>query len=248
MNKTTTEKRVEARQEPFNKNPVMYQTWIDLLFLHWEVDPEKIKLTLPNGLYPDLYNRKCYAAITPFSVKNMHIPYFPSVPFLSNFNETYVRTYVINEEGTPGIWFYSLYADNSLAVEGAKRIPLPYKYAEINLKKNMGTFLYTISKLKNKSDTYEYIYIPSGEMFYPESESLEFFLIERYFLFYVDNKRKLKKIRVNHIPYPLQKVELMKFTPELLNLNNINIISEDLSNSVFSPGPVEVKIYFPEDA
>jgi len=59
MNKTTLARRIEARQEPFNKNPVMYHTWIDLLFLHWEVDPEKIRLTLPKGLSPDLYDGKC---------------------------------------------------------------------------------------------------------------------------------------------------------------------------------------------
>ena len=45
------------QKEP-NATPVMFQTWSNLLFLHWEWDPAEIQKTLPPGLYVDTYGAK----------------------------------------------------------------------------------------------------------------------------------------------------------------------------------------------
>jgi uncharacterized protein YqjF (DUF2071 family) len=74
---------------------------------------------------------------------------------------------------------------------------------------------------------YEFNYIPNGKSFYPDPDSLEFFLVERYFLFYSDRRNKLKKIRVNHQPYPLQNVKLLNYNSSLLKLDNINSLSAE---------------------
>ena len=55
----------------------------------------------------------------------------PPVPRLSTFPELNVRTYV-TRDGKPGIWFFSLDAGSTLAVEGAKRLyRLPYHRARM---------------------------------------------------------------------------------------------------------------------
>ncbi len=247
MIKPTKAQRLECRNEPDNLIPVMYQTWENLLFLHWEVKEEEISKGLPEGLYADTYNNKSFAAITPFTLKNLHLPFLPPLPFAGNFFETNVRTYIFNDEGIPGIWFYSLYANNVLAVEAAKQIPLPYKTADINVAQNNSSINYNLSNIKeDPAGKYEFNYILNGKSFYPDSDSLEFFLVERYFLFYLDRRNKLKKIRVNHQPYPLQNIKLLNYSPSLLKLNNINPLFSEPVHAIFSPGPGEVKIYIPE--
>jgi uncharacterized protein YqjF (DUF2071 family) len=223
----------------------MYQTWEDLLFLHWEADYNEIKKSLPAGLTPDNYNNKTYVGITPFYLHSLRLPLLPSLPGVSSFFETNVRTYVFDENGTPGVWFYSLDANEFLAVKAANLIPLPYKLAEISVKKEFNIIDYKIKRDKTELQS-EFIYKPEGETFYPDSETLEFFLAERYFLFFIDSKNNLRKIRVNHSPYPLQKVEVIKEDCHLINLDGIKISSFYPVHAIFSSGPGEVKIYSPE--
>ena len=49
VTKPDIEARRALQREPAAK-PVIYQTWSDLLFLHWEWDPAEIQATLPPGL------------------------------------------------------------------------------------------------------------------------------------------------------------------------------------------------------
>jgi len=247
MNIPTLKQRLETRQIPDKQIPVMYQTWNDLLFLHWEVDPAELQKVLPAGLYVDTYNGKAYAGVTPFFLTDLRLPILPAIPGISDFLELNVRTYVYNENGTPGIWFFSLYANQVLAVKAAQLIPLPYKKVEIKAVLSNGYIDYKLSQEASGSliDS-EYIYKPAGDVFYPESESLEFFLVERYYLFYTDKSNNLKRIRVNHVPYPVQNAEVLQYNSNLILLENITYISGEPAHQVFSSGPGEVKIYAPE--
>lgn len=247
MTTPTLKKRIEARQIPDKLMPVMYQTWNDLLFLHWEIDPVELQKILPDGLYVDGFNGKSYIGITPFFLTDLHLPALPPIPGISDFLELNVRTYVYNEVGIPGIWFFSLYANQVLAVKAAQMIPLPYKKVEIKAILNNGYLDYKLShEISGSSVDSEYIYKPVGEVFYPESESLDFFLVERYYLFYADISKKLKMIRVNHDPYPVQQVEVLKYNSNLILLQGIAYVSGEPVHQVFSAGPGPVKIFAPE--
>lgn len=243
----TLKQRLEARQIPDKLIPVMYQTWNDLLFIHWEVAPDEIQKHLPSGIYADTYNGKSYIGITPFFLTDLHLPGLPAIPGISDFLELNVRTYVYNEDGIPGIWFFSLFANQTLAVKAAKLIPLPYKKVEIKAILNNSYIDYKLTQESTVSIIQsEYIYKPVGEVFYPDSESLEFFLIERYYLFYKDKSGKLKKIRVHHDPYPAQKAEVLKYNSNLILMHSITYTSGDPAHQIFSVGPGPVKIYAPE--
>ena len=99
------EQRDFMRSYPEGELPVMYQRWEKLLFLHWEMDPEVIQSTLPSGLYVDNYEGKAYVGIVPFYMRGIRPRGFPAIPYLSNFLECNVRTYVHDENGVPGVWF-----------------------------------------------------------------------------------------------------------------------------------------------
>jgi uncharacterized protein len=112
----------------------MYQQWRDLLFLHWEYSTATIQATLPDGLYVDTFDGKAYLGVVPFFMRNIRPRYLPTVPGISNFMELNLRTYVHDREGVPGVWFYSLDANQHLAVKIARRFfHLPYVFAHMNL-------------------------------------------------------------------------------------------------------------------
>src|SRR6476646_375708 len=64
------EARRALQREPA-ATPVIYQTWSDLLFLHWEWDPAEIQATLPPGLYVDTYGEKAYVGVIPFRMTDV---------------------------------------------------------------------------------------------------------------------------------------------------------------------------------
>jgi uncharacterized protein len=241
----TTSKRIEARQKP-DKTPVMYQNWRDLLFLHWEYDPVKIQKTLPDGLFVDTYKNRAFVGITPFFMLDVRPNYLPAVKAISNFSEVNVRTYVYDKYGNPGIYFYSLDADQPIAVELAKFIHLPYFHAEINSSREdgLGNVSFKIKRDDTPAGTEsEFIYRFMGEEFFAESETLEFFLIERYILFSYDSENdQLYRGRVNHMAYPLFNTNVIKYDTKLLKLNGFEITAVSPDHIMGSTG-VDVEVY-----
>ena len=127
MHTPTLTQRLEYQKRPQNKAVVMYQKWRDLLFLHWEFDPQVIQETLPAGLHVDTYQGRAYLGLVPFYMKDIRPRFCPCIPGISNFLEMNLRTYVFDSTGRPGVWFYSLDANQWLAVRIARRFfHLPY--------------------------------------------------------------------------------------------------------------------------
>ena len=123
--------RLAACARPTGR-PVMYQQWSDLLFLHWEYSAAVIQATLPEGLFVDTFGGKAYLGVVPFFMRNIRPRFLPAVPGISDFMEMNLRTYVHNRAGIPGVWFYSLDANQWLAVKIARRFfHLPYEHAEM---------------------------------------------------------------------------------------------------------------------
>ena len=111
----------------------MYQRWDRLLFLHWEYSPDAIQETLPPGLSVDTFEGRAFLGVVPFFMRNIRPRVLPAVPYLSNFLECNVRTYVHDENGVPGVWFFSLDTNRWLAYKIARiAFRLPYYWAAMN--------------------------------------------------------------------------------------------------------------------
>ena len=53
-----------------------------------------------------LIKGQAYMGIVPFYMQGLRPVYCPSVPFISNFPELNLRTYVYDQSGRPGVWFF----------------------------------------------------------------------------------------------------------------------------------------------
>jgi uncharacterized protein YqjF (DUF2071 family) len=229
------------RQLPSGRSPVMFQRWCRLLFLHWAFSPEAVQLTLPPGLEVDTFDGWAWIGIVPFFIRDVRPADFPLVPGVSNFLELNLRTYVRDEDGRPGVWFYSLDANQWLAVCVARGcFALPYALAEMRAKTSENEIDYRSRRYGSK-DTLHFLYRPYRKLGEARFGTLEFFLIERYRLFAL-RRNGLVTGRVYHSPYELHKVAVMHADPGLFGLNGFEIPSAPPAHAIYADR-VDVSVY-----
>lgn len=243
------EARLRLRDEPTGV-PLMYQTWSDLLFLHWEWDPAEIQRTLPPGLFVDTHGGKAYVAITPFFMKDVRASFLPPIPGTSDFMELNVRTYVYDRNGQAGVWFYSLDCNQALAVILAKVFfSLPYQSAEMSARERSGMIEYTCHRSgAHPYEKTEFHYSRADETVASPPGSLAFFLVERYLLFaYSRATERLYTSRVHHAPYQVFRAQVGRYDDTMLRLNRLDpkLRPPDYQ---WATGPVRVKVYGLQEA
>ncbi len=243
----TLEVRSALQQEP-SGTPVMYQTWRDLLFLHWEWDPSEIQATLPPGLFVDTFGTKAYVSVTPFFMSEVRASFLPPLPGTSEFLELNVRTYVHDRNGVPGVWFYSLDCNLGLAVMMAKAFySLPYHTAEMEATEESGYYQYRCRR-QGERERATFHYRKEEKKVPTPAGSLPFFLVERYLLYsYSAKTGKLYRARVHHSPWDLFQAQLGKFDETMLRVNKLDPKLRPPAHSWLA-SPVRVKIYALEEA
>lgn len=220
MKTPTDQQRLAQRVQP-NSPVVMRQEWSHLLFLHWEMDPALIQEHLPPGLTVDTYDGKAYLGVVPFHMDNVRPSFCPTVPGLSWFLELNLRTYVHDENGVPGVWFFALDCDQWLAVKLARGLfHLPYQHASMESYQHEGILNY-ISRRKGKGCEQSQIFKYPAELTHSETAevgSLEFFLLERYRLFSVGRSGSIYSGLVHHSPYRYQEVDITDYSTRIFSL------------------------------
>jgi uncharacterized protein YqjF (DUF2071 family) len=219
----------------------MFQRWLHLLFLHWSLSPNVVQATLPQGLRADTFEGNAWVGIVPFFMRSVRPAGFVSVPGISNFLELNLRTYVRDEHGRPGIWFYSLDANQALAVFLARAaFALPYKLAEMRAKVSDGEIDYFSHRLGVKK-TLHYQYRGTEQLGEAKFGSLEFFLVERYRLF-SDRGNRLFTGRVHHSPYQLCKAVVADADPELFGMEGFETPARPPVHAIYSRR-LDVSVY-----
>ena len=239
----TAAQRLAMRERP--PGPlVMHQQWRDLLFLHWRYPAAAIQATLPPGLFVDCYDGEAYLGIVPFTMRRVRPRFLPPVPGLSDFLELNLRTYVHDEAGVPGVWFYSLDANQRLAVAIARGLfHLPYEHAEMAGHRTPTGEVTFQSRRRGNASPYaasRFGWAPMEAPWFAEPDTLEFFLAERYRLYSV-GPTGLRRGAVHHAPYPLCRATVTQWDEALLPLNGFAPTNRAPDHVLCSPG-VEVAI------
>jgi len=205
--------RVALARRPAGR-PVMRQEWDHLLFLHWEVPAGSIARLLPRGLEVDTFEGRAFVGLVPFAMRGVRPVGLPSVPGLSNFHETNVRTYVRARGREPGVWFFSLDAASLIGCALARSLfRLPYFHARMvmSASESDGVLRVAYGSARSRPGprpvTTKVVAEVSAPVVPAAVGTLEYFLAERYLL-YAARGPALFKGRVHHAPYPLRVAEV----------------------------------------
>jgi uncharacterized protein len=197
---------VAHRPWPMSEGPwLMTQTWHNLLFAHWPVQAEVLRKLVPTRFRLDLFGGTAWLGVVPFHMTNVAPRGVPSLPWISEFPELNVRTYV-RVGDRPGIYFFSLDAGSALAVQTARSLlNLPYFVAEMSVRPNGTTIEYDSQReTRSVPATFSASYRPVGPAFQAISGSLEYFLTERYCLYNLDHHGAPYRLEIHHPRWQLQ--------------------------------------------
>jgi uncharacterized protein YqjF (DUF2071 family) len=223
----------------------MRQRWERLTFLHWPFDPEVVQRLLPDSLRPDVFGGAAWVGLVPFFMR-VSTAGGTRLPWVSNFCETNVRTYVRDREGRTGIWFLSLDAARLGAVGVARATyRLPYFWSSMRLAARDGETGYACRRLwPGPRGTASRIRVRAGEPYRPvELGDLDHFLTARWILFSVHGARQ-RFARACHPPWPLHRAQVRVLDDRLVPAAGLPPPpGEPLVH--YSPG-VEVSIGRPE--
>lgn len=172
---------------------VMYQNWEELLFLHWSFEPEVVQEALPPGLLVDTFNGRAWIGVVPFFMSGVRPRFLPTISGISNFQELNLRTYVVDQHGRRGVWFYSLDTSDRLPVWIAQRFfHLNYVYAKMSAQRSTQRIAYQSARNINggAEARQSFIWKRKGSKTEPHRGSLQHFLVERYRLYSFDTRRQ----------------------------------------------------------
>jgi uncharacterized protein len=226
---------------------IMNQSWRDLTFLHWAVDPEEVAHRMPPGVRPDTLNGVTYVGLIPFRMVGAGIARGPGVPFFGSFLETNVRLYSVDDTGRRGIVFLSLDADRAAVVVGARAaFRLPYRYAQMRYRVSGDVHWYDARlRLPGRRRTASHIVVRAGAR--RQSTELDHFVSARWGLhvrwwgrtLYVPNR---------HEVWPVHGAEVLVLDDGLVaSVGLPDLAARPPDHVAFSPG-VRTEFGFPGDA
>ncbi|WP_261131574.1 YqjF family protein [Bacillus sp. Marseille-Q3570] len=198
--------KTSHRTAPFpNHQWRLSQRWDHLLFMHFPVSTEMLRVHVPSSLELDTFEGQAWIGIIPFAVKDMRIRGLPKIPFYHSYLELNVRTYV-TYKGVPGVYFFSLDANHLPVVFGTRILSLPYFRAGMSMGMEDEVINYSSSRKGKTTGIFTGSYRPISEPFTPEGGSLTYWFLERYLL-WTENGKKLLRGDIHHERWMVTEAE-----------------------------------------
>ena len=217
------------------RSPIMYQSWSNISFLHWQYDGDVLQSRIPDGLFIDKFQGAAWISLTPFLLEHLRMPLMPPLPWLSRFPEMNLRTYVNGPAG-PGIWFFSLDADRLPAVVGARfSFGLPYHWADMQVVADGNRMHYYASRGGRARTNIE---VETGPPF-GNPDELATFLVARFRL-YSMHRGRLISVPVEHKRWPLHHARILNMEQTVTDAARLHVHDQRLQVH-FSPG-VHVRV------
>jgi uncharacterized protein YqjF (DUF2071 family) len=204
----------------------MTQTWHDLLFAHWPIDPRQLRPKIPAEFPLDLYDGVAWVAVVPFRMTNVGPRGVPALPMASAFPELNVRTYV-TVDGKPGVYFFSLDAASAMAVAAARALfNLPYYRASMSIARRGLEIEYQSRRITGGSAELTARYAQDGSPFQPRAGSLEYFLTERYCLYHKSRRGRPYRLEIHHPPWTLRAAHAQLVDNTMAQASGVALPSE----------------------
>lgn len=219
------------RQYPLPEKKWSYfQEWHQTVFLHWEVPVYFLEEYIPKGIELDTYRNMAWISLVAFEVKNMRLRNLPPFPFISDFQEINLRTYVIKDD-KPGIYMFSI-ETNKLAEVLLTRLFIGLPYQKSKIKRTAKRILSTNKIQKQGLD------VTIGKIKpLKEKSTLDYWLTERHALyencadricrFDIHHKEwdlKELNVTVNDISYHAGKYDISTFPDKVQYAEKIDVL------------------------
>lgn len=199
--------------------PVMFQRWRFLTFFHWRYEPDRIGGLLPKQITLDTFDGAAWVGMTPFLLQGLRPPFVPPLPWISQFPETNVRTYVRTPDGERGIWFFTLEADRLAAVLGARAFyRLPYRWADMRVTRRNGEIEYASTRHRPFGHAASDIAIEPGAPI--RAADFDNFVTARFRL-YTTIANRLAFAQIEHEPWPLHTARVLRLEQNLVERSGV---------------------------
>ncbi|MFF5807963.1 YqjF family protein [Streptomyces sp. NPDC012746] len=221
------------------RRTLLNQSWLDVAFVHWAVDPEAVGGLLPRGVRPDVYEGATYVGLIAFRMHRVGWFGLPGVPYFGNFPETNVRLYSVDELGRRGVVFRSFEASRLLPVLIARLgFQLPYMWAEMSVRQRGDVIDYAARRRRPRpagsGGAHARISIRIGERI-AEPSGLDDFLTARWGLHGDWYGRSLYLPNV-HPRWRLHRAELLHLDENLITAAGLPRPAAPPNSVLFSPG------------
>ncbi len=174
------------------------QKWLNVLFLHWAVEPASIARLYPPGTEPDTFEGNSFVGVVPFQMS-----------LFGTFLETNIRLYSVDQTGRRGVLFLSLDTDRLGMVAASRRIVgVPYRWARMTYREQGERRTYTSTLRWRGVSASSSIEVAVGEPL--SSGPLEHFLTARWGA-HVARLGRTWYLPNEHPVWALRQAELVSF-------------------------------------
>jgi uncharacterized protein YqjF (DUF2071 family) len=218
------------------RESLMTQSWLDLAFLHWPVEPERVAGLLPPGVRPDTLHGVTYVGLVAFRMYRVGWFRLPGVPYLGTFPETNVRLYSVDAYGRRGVVFRSLDAARLIPVAVGRSIfRLPYLWSRMSVRREGDTVTYASSRRwPGPRGAHARLSLRIGTPL-AEPTELEHFLTARWGMHNAFLGRSVYLPNA-HPRWPLHQAELLTLDENLVAAAGLDLPLGDPVSVLYSPG------------
>ncbi|MFF6869615.1 YqjF family protein [Streptomyces sp. NPDC007910] len=229
--------------EPVSADPpsragrtLLTQSWLDLAFLHWQVEPAEVAPLLPAGTVPDTLDGVTYVGLVAFRMHRVGWFRLPGLPYLGSFPETNVRLYSVDAHGRRGVVFRSLDASRLIPVAvGRWAFRIPYVWSRMSVRYDGTTVAYESSRRwPGPRGARSSIAVEVGERV-GEPTPLEHFLTARWGMHSAFRGRPLY-LPNTHPRWPLHRARLLHCDETLLAAAGLRGSLGEPVSVLYSPG------------
>jgi uncharacterized protein YqjF (DUF2071 family) len=174
-----------------------------------------VQSCLPAGLEIDTFDGSAWVGLTPFTVEASRPMFAPSLPRVSYFPETNLRTYVVGPDGRDGLWFLSIEADSASTTLAARTaLQVPYHWADMSVTRHDHAVDYR-SQRRGDARIGNHTTVRLGERIDVGDRRLADWLTGRWRA-WIRPWNRLAVVAVQHRPWPLQAARVVSHHDTLL--------------------------------
>ncbi len=217
--------------------PRLRQDWRDVVFLHWEAEPDTVTPLLPPGVTPDVLAGRTYVGLIALRMCRVTVSGMPPVPYLSWFPEINLRLYGRGPDGRSGVVFLSLDAARLMAVLGARTaVRLRYQWSAMSFRQDGAAVSYASRRRwPDAPGARSRLTVLVGEPV-AEPSPVEAFVTARWGLHERWYRGRTVYLPVSHAPWPLNRARLLDLDQDLVPAGGLPVPPGPPCSVLYSPG------------